>query len=362
MSRIPKPWRRTSGDNAWYVQIDGKQIYLGKDKKAAFEKFRRIVDSGKLPSAVTVRNVLDEYWKWLSANKAPETVKQRESILRSFGESVPPTLKAEDLTPGHVQRWIDGNSKAVAPSNKRAKKGRRVTKRDISPSTKNTRITFIIGVFNWAKRMRYVADNPIAGMPKPAPTVREEFVPNDLWPQVLALASDDSFRDLLTVLLSTGCRVTEIMRFEAKHYNGYALVLPIKESKGRKRSRVVFLADDAKAIVERLVAAHPDGKLFRNRRGAGWNRNSVRCRFRRLKEKLKMPWLTATHLRHSFAHHRLSIGQDALTVAKLMGHVDTSMLALRYGHLEQNTGYMIDAANQTGIVAPLPSAPPTPNV
>jgi integrase len=77
----------------------------------------------------------------------------------------------------------------------------------------------------------------------------------------------------------------------------------------------------------------------------------IRLRFRRRKRELKMPWLTATHLRHSFAHHRLSSGQDALTVSKLMGHVDTRMLATRYGHLDANTQFMLDAAN----AAPFPT-------
>lgn len=208
--------------------------------------------------------------------------------------------------------------------------------------------------------MRYVSENPLRDMPKPTALAREQFIPADLWPQVLALATDDAFRDLLTVLLATGCRVTEIMRFEAKHFTGEEFVLPIRESKGRKRSRVVFVPAEALPIVQRLVATFPHGKLFRNAKGIAWNRNSVRCRFRRMKDKLGMPWLTATHLRHSFAHHRLSSGQDALTVAKLMGHVDTRMLSTRYGHLEQNTDYMRGAVNQIGFPA-LPSVPPVGN-
>jgi integrase len=69
-----------------------------------------------------------------------------------------------------------------------------------------------------------------------------------------------------------------------------------------------------------------------------------------------MPGLTATTLRHSYAHHRLTIGQDALTVAKLMGHVDTRMLSTRYGHLDANADYMRNAANAAGPVVPLDNA------
>jgi integrase len=76
-------------------------------------------------------------------------------------------------------------------------------------------------------------------------------------------------------------------------------------------------------------------------------------RFRRFKRLLKMPKLCATTLRHSFAHHRLTIGQDALTVAKLMGHSKVTMLATRYGHIDSNAEYMAAAAN-------IVSLPPTP--
>ena len=113
-----------------------------------------------------------------------------------------------------------------------------------------------------------------------------------------------------------------------------------------KHARVRWLPTLGK---RRLVEQYPEGKLFRNRRGVPWNRNSIRCRFRRLKRELNMPNLTATTLRHSYAHHRLTSGQDALTVAKLMGHVDTRMIATRYGHLEANSDYMQEAANQIGF-------------
>lgn len=343
MTRIPKPWKRKS-DGAYYIQIDRKKVYLSKDRKTALEKYKRILQTGKAPNDITVRAVLDAYWNWLVKHRSPETSSRRKPLLTSFGESVAASLKADALRPYHVQKWLDGNDRIK------------------SDTTRHTRITLIIAVFTWAKKMRYIDANPIADMPKPSPTTRQEFVPADLWPKVLALATDDEFKHFLTVMLATGCRVTEITRFEAQHFDGHRLVLPISESKGRKRSRVVYLPNDgALAIVQRLVAKHPEGKLFRNRRGNPWDKSSIKIRFRRLKDKLKMPWLTATHLRHSFAHHRLTQGQDSLTVAKLLGHVDTTMLARRYGHLEQATDFMQNAANQIAFPLP-PSEPPSPSV
>lgn len=289
----------------------------------------------------TVRQVLDAYWAWAQSNLAAETCKSRKRALKTFGESVPRSLKVTDVRAYHVQKWIDDNQRIK------------------SPTTASDRITLIKGVMNWAVTMGYIDTNPIAEMPKPARAVRQEFLPPDTWQKVLDLATDQEFLDFLTFMLVTGARVQEMSKFEAKHLDGSRFVLPIAQSKGRKKSRVVYLPPEALAIVERLVERYPEGKLFRNRRGDPWNRNSVRCRFRRLKRELDMPDLTATTLRHSYAHHRLTSGQDALTVAKLMGHVDTRMVATRYGHLDSNSDYMQQAANQISYPGPpLPGSDP----
>jgi integrase len=336
--RTPTPWFRKQ-NQTWYVQIEGRQINLGKNKKDAFAEYLKLMHLGVPKGDQSVRQILDAYWNWARSNLAEETCKSRKGPLTSFGESVPRSLKATNVRAYHVQKWIDDS------------------KRVKSPTTISDRITLIKGVMNWAVSMGYIESNPIAEMPKPSRVVRQDFLPPDTWHKVLDLATDQQFRDFLTVMLATGARVQEMFEFEAAHLDGARFVLPISKSKGRKRSRVVYLPPDALEIVERLVERHPEGKLFRNRKGTPWNRDSIRCRFLRLKRELNMPNLTATTLRHSYAHHRLTSGQDALTVAKLMGHVDTRMVATRYGHLESNSDYMQEAASQIGFPQP-PSVDP----
>ena len=58
-------------------------------------------------------------------------------------------------------------------------------------------------------------------------------------------------------MLSSGARATEMAKFEAKHLNGNRLTLPIEKSKGKRRSRVVYLPVDALAIVQRLASSVP---------------------------------------------------------------------------------------------------------
>ncbi len=43
--RTPKPWFRKQ-NQTWYIQIDGKQHRLGKDRAEAFAKFHQLMHIG----------------------------------------------------------------------------------------------------------------------------------------------------------------------------------------------------------------------------------------------------------------------------------------------------------------------------
>ncbi len=358
--RIPEPWLRKS-TGTWHVVIDGKQKYLGKDEAKARAKFDELMGNGHAGNA-TIREIISAYSAWARKNVAATTWERRRPILESFSASLPSAFKGSALRAMHIQRWIDANDKKKLPTKGRGKTGeKKVSDKPLSPTTISDYITLIKGVMKWARGMGYVNEDRVKDMPKPARRVRQDFLPVDTWPKVLALATDEPFRDYLTVMLASGARPVEMGKFEASHLHGSRFILPIEKSKGKKRSRVVYLPDEALAIVTRLAGQYPIGKLFRNSDGEPWNHDSIKGRFSRLKRLLKLPNLTATTLRHSFAHHRLTSGQDALTVSKLMGHVDTRMIATRYGHLDSNVEYMQAAANaavfpSVPIVAPSPSA------
>jgi integrase len=327
-----KPWYRRQ-DGYWYVQINGRQIKLSRSKQTAFVEFERLTRNrhdGEPSGEYALRQIISAYSQWIKSNLAVTTVSRRLPILESFRQSIPSTLRIGQLRGHHLLYWIEAMQ--------------------CGPTTANTRITTIQGLCNWAVRVGYLDRNPIAKMDKPRAAVRQEFLPVDTWPQVLEIA-DGPFRDFLVVMLDCGARPNEMFTFEAKHYQCPRFVLPIADSKGRKRSRVVYLPEQTRLIVERLVGRYPEGKIFRNNDGRPWNADSINCRFRRLKVQLKMPWLCATTLRHSFAHHRLTSGQDALTVSTLLGHVDGRMLATRYGHLSQNLEFMKAAADHVGFPA-----------
>lgn len=364
MGRKPQPWQRKS-TGTWHVQIDGKQVYLGKDKAAAEKKYHRLMVLGKAPTTVTVCQIVTDYWAWCKANLAETTCERRRVLLEEFGKFIKPKLKAEDLRAFHVQKWIDANRQAKVYKKQGDDFKVVVTDKPISPTTVGDRITLIKGMMSWAKRQGYIDSNPIADMPKPAPRIREEFLSSERWQEFLAHCADDGFRELIEFTLETGCRATEVMRFRVKHFDddNRRIVLPASESKGRKRPRVIPLSPRAYELVDKpgidrekllTMPSLRERPLFVKDNGDAWTKSSLKGRFKVLKRKMKMPGLCLTVLRHSYAHYRLSSGQDALTVSKLMGHVDTRMLATRYGHLDANSAYMLEAA----AAVPFPAATP----
>lgn len=341
--RLPKPWQRKD-TGVWYVQIGKKQINLGRDKKKAETKANQLIreamrNEGVAPAGgYTVGEIVASYKSWLEKNRAPTTASVLGGVLDRFLSAAKCSdLPAHKLTPPIVQVFIDSH-----PA-------------DTSPTTIHTYITNIGGMMNWAVKYGMAESNPIEKMPKPTPRVRQDFLTADQFAVLLDIPHDAAFSDWVRVMLETGARAQEMFKLRSEHYSNGRFTLAIEDSKGKKRSRVIYCPPAAAAIVERLIAENGPGPIFLNSQGQPWNSQAIVQRMRRLKKKLGLPKLCATMLRHSFAHYRLTQGQDPVIVAKLMGHVDTKMIAKRYGHLE-GSQFLAEKANE--LTMPLDTTVP----
>jgi integrase len=316
-------WQRKQ-TGAWYVEIGGRQINLGRDKKAAARKEAELVAGVTDPGTYRAEELLELYWEWFEKNRATTTVVRRKPRLVSLSEHLGPKLRAADVRPHHIERWI-----AAA---------------EVGPATQYELAVVAKAAFNWAVEMGYLTRNPIDGMRVGERGRREHFIPRDQWQTVIDACRRPSARDLVTFLLHTGIRCQEVLRLEAGMLvDERCVMVPTKRRIGKIKTRPVWLNDTALEIFKRLAR---EGIVFRNSDGRPWNRNSVNCLFKRLKKKTGWEWLNATICRHSFAHHRLTVGQDSLTVQKLMGHSSGRMLSERYGHLEENSEFMGKEANR----------------
>ncbi len=308
MPHHPKPFFKANR-NTWYVEIDRVQHPLGKHpdalpppqkKGSGWEAPREILDAyhrkmaelqqaeAVPPAAVTapaVATVLDEFAGWLAGrvaegSKAPRTLAWYTDYLTSFldflrreepGRQVP-TLTADQLEPLHVYRWVDAH-----PDWKAGKRGAMVA---------------VQCAFNWAAKAGLLkalgGRSPLAGLEKPPQGRREQLVTAEEFAIILSLARDREFADLLESAWQTGVRPHELFTVEARFVDlaNARWVFPVRQSKGKKTQRVVYLTDKALAITRRLMQEHPEGPLFRNTDGMRWCVSSVKSRFQRLRDEL----------------------------------------------------------------------------
>jgi integrase len=188
-------------------------------------------------------------------------------------------------------------------------------------------------------------------MEKPPPGKRENVIDYPTYQRMRDLTATQEFRDLIDVSWETGCRPQEIWSVEKRHLDitDKRWVFPVKEAKGRRKIRIVYLTDLALAICQRLALRHPTGALFRNSEGLPWTRFAVSLVFGRMKKHLGKKY-ALVDFRHSFTTRSLKRGVDPVTLSFLLGHADTSMLAKTYAHLDQDAAHLRDALGKANAL------------
>lgn len=327
MPHFPKPYFRRSR-RQFYVQVDGHEFTLGPDREAAFAKYHEVMRDRPQPQSASDRPsvgplvvaLTDEFLDWCKKNRAPRSYDWYKDRIQSFVDAIPADLTVTELRPYHVQRWIDATT--------------------WSDGMKRGAVTAIQRALNWAVEMGHIDRSPLARFKKP-PAGKREIIITPAEYQDLLDRSNARFQDLLQLAWETGARPQELLALEARHVDaaGGRLVFPRVEAKGKKHIRVVYLNATALGIVQRLAAQYPEGRLLRNDDGVPWHRNAVSCRFQRLKKKIGRK-LCLYNFRHSFCHRALKNGVDPVTLANLMGHVDTAMIARVYSNLSQDPTYL----------------------
>lgn len=271
MARSPKPWY-WKARQAWFVTIAGTRHFLAEDKKEAAAKFHQLMSQ---PLRQKIRgdslvSLFDLYLTWAEQHRSEATYDWYKRYLQLFIETIPASLTVQQLKPFHVQKWVDAD-------------------RDKSSSTRRAKIRAVKRSLNWAKQQGYIDSQPLTALTMPEDGRREEIIALEQFEAILSACTDHEFRELLVVAWETGARPEELTAVEARHFDPKHArwVFPRDEAKGKKRPRIVYLSPRAEAITKTLVQRYPEGPLFRNHEGTGWNKNSVNCRFSRLKIRLK---------------------------------------------------------------------------
>jgi integrase len=335
--RRPHP-RFDQARNAWVTRAGGKLKILTKGPKnaiteaAAWDAF--YVHMAKLGTPVenssvpvfSVGQLADKYGEWM----------QREV---DAGRMRPRTL---DYYHTHIQRFIDavgGHRPAVGVLPHEA---------EMFKTTWHS-LQAVHRLFNWGVVMGLLTQNPIRSVKLPDLGQRQRI----LTPAETARffrAADLDFRRFLIAMRQTIARPQEIRALQWKHLTIEpvpAFVLRDFKARNRRKDRktavrIIPLDDRMQRLLGRLARKRQpssEAHIFLNRNGDPWTANAVRCRMKRLREKLGFEPdengenIVCYTMRHTSATRATARGVRDKLLAELMGQTSTDTTQ-RYQHLQ----------------------------
>lgn len=279
-----------------------------------------------MTNSITFNDICTKYLAWCVTHRAPRSLEWYSGHINGFlkflgdNSSVP----AADLKPFHIVEWIDSHGTKWGDT------------------YKGGAIIAIKRVYNWAEELGYLDFNPIKKLKKPQAKRRDNHMrPEEFERIVEKLGRNDPFRDLLLFVWHSGCRPQEVRHIELRHVDlvRECIIFPKEESKGKRKSRVIYLNDITLGIINRLMAEGREGKLFINTRHTAWTKYAICNRMHRISKALGIK-KAMYDARHGWATRKLIQGHDHLTVACLMGHTDGSMLAKVYSHIDKDDAHL----------------------
>ncbi len=341
-------WESRSAFMCWH---DGRQHVLaeGPDDSphgpvyAAACKAFGLLASGPSPDGETLSSVAQKYLAWCKGRSKPNTISIRRAALAhccaAFGES-----PVSGLSAYAVETW------AMAEKARRGWSG----------GTVRLTLKSLLACLRWAGEHPPLPPCPIKKLHLPPDGSRgvEVVLTPAQQDQVIAAAHPGQ-RDLLSFLRSTGCRPGEAAMARAEHYDArlQALILPWQAENGEAthknaktgKARVIFLFGETASLVERLIAQHPKGPIFRSirhRRQAregkptpGITAVGIKHLMERLRKKTGIKQLIAYSFRHSYAVEWLGQGRPIATLAQMLG-TSIKVIQDNYGHLADQTDHL----------------------
>ena len=333
--RRPKP-RFDTRRNAWVTNAGGKLKTLAQGPKnpeteaEAWDVFYRhmaalgrSVEGASVPE-VSLGELADEYADWMKrqvsgGEMAAATLEYYERYIQQFLDVVGGRRPASAILPLELERYKTGRST----------------------------VQTIQRLYNWGVEMGLLVNNQFRKIAAPEAGERQRTLTRAEL-SLFVKTTGRPFNYFLTAMFHTVARPQEVRAFQWKHLveePDPAFVLTAFKArrlrKDRKSLRVIALDSVVMRFIKRWQKERnpaPDDFIFLNSQGLPWTGSAVRCRMRRLREKLGFgpdeegEQIVAYTLRHSSATERTIDGMTERALADQMGHTTTEMLR-RYQHL-----------------------------
>jgi integrase len=328
--------------NAWYVNVtvNGKPTKrkLADTKTKAFDVWKAGLKTATENKTNPMFLTVGTLWLETQANRF-----ERGEVSKTWLARVKRTVVAfaavkgvktcQDITPALADKWIAGMSSNYA----------------------RTELAVIKQILRWAVSRKILTSNPLDGQPLPPTKARQRILSVEEH-NTLCRASTRKFKPLLRFAWMVGCRPGELRELRWSQLDkdfGRAVMAEHKSDKTGK-PRVIYFPDRAQKILRAVKTSKTDRRaksgfgedfVFWNHRRKQWTKNAVVCRMKEIRKVTGLD-VVAYNYRHTWITRALLSGVDIATVAVLSGHSSVAMIAKTYGHLDQHSGHLRDAASK----------------
>ena len=367
-----------AADDEKGVEADGATVLDFEQAKAKALKELAHGSESVPKGTLTVRKAYAKYIEYLQSQgkRTLETERRGAAlIMPDLGD-----LKVAELTSERLRKWHAGMTSRPALLRSKANAAKKNTKDAPGDDTEAIRkrrssanrvLTMLKAALNYAYDEKWVNNNEAWGRRvKPFRDVdaaRTRYL-SIAEAKRLLNACEPSFRLVVQAALETGCRYGELCRLVVSDFNPDANTVAIRKSKSGK-PRNVILSPEGAAFFDQITAGRPGGEIML--RNTGRIERTLENERRRLKADGKDPakarvddkgdWRHAEQnrpmkeacanakidppisihtTRHTWASLAVMGGVPLLVVAKNLGHRDTRMVEIHYGHC--SPGYVAD--------------------
>ena len=316
-----------------------------KARRAIFERAHRAL--GK-HGPITIGDVMDEYLAYLDGHKkSGSDARYRDSALI---RPVLGDIEVNKLTADHLREWM--MQMARTPARLRTREGLKQQYASLDSTdakrrrkaSANRTLAILKAALNHAWREGKVPSNAAWSRVRPFENVNTARIRYLTIAEAKRLinACDPDFRLLVQAALETGARLGELVALEVHDFNPDTGTLAIRTSKSGK-SRHVVLTEEGAEFFAQVCAGRPGhATMFVKADGEPWGRGHQGPLMAAACKRTKITPPIGFHgLRHTWASLAVMAGMPLMVVAKNLGHRDTRMVEMHYGHMAPN--YVADA-------------------
>ena len=205
-----------------------------------------------------------------------------------------------------------------------------------SPATVNRYISSLSSILSYAKRLRWIDENPCFNLTKfKENSGRDRVLSEDEIFRLLAACRQSKSPYLYCIILislTTGARQGEILDLEWRHVDFENKLAYLKETKnGRPRS--IFLADSVIDELKNLYQNRNPSKPLVFASKTAFGRIDIKKAWKAALKRAQIENCRAHDMRHTFCTLAAKQGGSNLELATAMGHRTLGMLQ-RYTHLD----------------------------